>query len=73
MVFAEFYHRGVMTGKLIPACGSDSVCYIDGRLALCNMKSAARDVAKRRGFPAFRIMRGPAFNRAAPMTELIAL
>lgn len=78
MKFAEFYHES--TGwngrdysgpvKLIPAHGSDSVLPIDGRFSNRHCVSEARAVARRRGFPAFMIMRGARFSDASPASPL---
>lgn len=57
--YAEFYQRGAITGQLIPACGSDSMCYLDARLSLENQKAEAARVAKQRGFVGYRIMAYP--------------
>ena len=66
MRFAQFYHPS--TGRngrdctglvaLIPACGSDSILYIDGRLSDANAKRVARETCEKRGFNAFTLHAG---------------
>ena len=65
--FIEFYHES--TGyvehsmpprfdgpkALIPACGSDSVYILDGRLSSGNKHSIARQVCHARQFPAYKL------------------
>lgn len=57
--YAEFYHRGVISGNLIPACGSDSIVFLDARHSLENQKEYARSIALQRGFLGYRIMAYP--------------
>ena len=39
--YIQYFTKGVMTGKLIEACGNDSIKYIDRRLSLNTIKSDA--------------------------------
>lgn len=41
MIYAQFWHKGT-SGKLIPACGSDSVLIIDGRYGAPRQHAAAK-------------------------------
>ncbi len=38
----QFLHESIISGELIPACGSDSVHPLDGRLKLSNMIRTAK-------------------------------
>lgn len=40
--YAKFWHLGAISKLPIPACGSDSIFYLDGRLSKGNMISAAK-------------------------------
>jgi hypothetical protein len=88
MLFAQFYHKS--TGwnpetldysgprKLIPACGSDSVCVIDGRFGPDRAAMVARDHAARLrnihpDYECFRLMRGESFSRASIVGAMISL
>ena len=80
MRFAEYYHESTgwngrdFSGpkKLIPACGSDSVLCLDGRLSLRNCIGVATiGQSHRRDYLAFRIMAGRSFSDARPLTNLI--
>jgi hypothetical protein len=72
MTFAEFYHNSTgwngsdFSGpvKLIPACGSDSIAYIDARLSTPNAVKIARKIAKQRRFPAFKVLRGRSIRQS---------
>ena len=70
--YIEFWHKGVMTGDLIPACGSDSIAYLDARLSLEHQKAHAERIAKQRGFSGYRIMAYPILPER-PLTQLITL
>ena len=71
--YAEFYQRGVMTNNVIPACGSDSIVYLDARQSDYNQRSYAAKVAKQRGFIGYRIMAYPILpERAISQVILLA-
>ena len=78
MIYAQFWHNstGYIAGttppqyspahvKPIPACGSDAVFILDGRLSRANMAAKARAICKARGFIGFNLERGPAFSRSS--------
>ena len=71
IIHAEFYHKGVMTGELIPACGDRSVVIIDGRVTTDTQHDIARTTCKTNGFLAYRLMRGERFTTATPTTDII--
>ena len=82
MIYAEFYN--LSTGwpsyterdiKPIPACGSDSVLILDGRLSLHNMINEAQRVIKMRGNKhcGFTINKGESFSRSRAITGYIPL
>ncbi len=66
MRFAQFYRPSTgwngrdYTGPvtLIPACGSDSILYIDGRFSDATAKRLARETCEKRGFNAFTLHAG---------------
>ena len=77
MIYAEFYHisTGYVAGtippqfsdtarKPIPACGSDSVLKIDGRLNAYNRVRVASDVCLKRGYLGFTLNAGESFTRS---------
>lgn len=82
--FAQFYHpsTGYVEGsspprfdgerKLIEACGSDSIAYLDGRLSLANKKRVAEERARSRGYQAYQIRVGrfTCYGSLTPMIEL---
>jgi len=78
-VFVEFYHESTgwngvdFSGpvKLIPKCGSDSVAIMDGRWSRSTMVRKAREIAKQRKLPAFRLCAGARFDNAKPLTEVV--
>lgn len=81
--FAQFFHHstGYVPGTipprfdgpktLIEACGSDSVLPLDGRLGLMSAIAQAREVARKRGFPAFEVRFGSTFSTGKPATKLL--
>lgn len=78
MIFAEFYHESTgwngrdFSGpvKLVPACGSDSVAVIDGRLGPARRNALARDICRARGFKGFTINSGESFTRSQSIRHL---
>lgn len=78
MRFAEFYHDSTgwngrdFSGpvKLIPACGSDSVAILDGRLSSANAAAHARDICRKRGFKGFTLHAGSSFTRSRETRHL---
>jgi hypothetical protein len=68
---AEFFHAGIVTGKLIPACGSDSVCTLDGRLSSRNMHAIAADECNKRGYLAYQINKGARYTESKPVSRLV--
>lgn len=50
--------------RLIPACGSDGVFYIDGRFGDARAASEARAACERRGFAGFTLNAGPSYGAA---------
>ena len=83
MIFAEFWHNstGYVAGtippqyspdsvKLIPACGSDSVAVLDGRLGPARRIEEARAICKKRGFLGFSIHAGESFSRSSTIRNL---
>lgn len=70
MTFAEFYHRGVVTGKPIPACGDRSVIILDGRNSTKTHVSIAREECRKRGYIGFTLNRGETFVRSHETRKL---
>lgn len=70
--YIEFWHKGIMTGEPIPACGSDSFAYLDARLSDRNQREQAAQIARKRGYIGYRIMAYPILPERA-LTGLILL
>lgn len=76
---AEFYHPSTgwngrdFSGpvQLIPACGSDSILPLDGRLSLSSCARLARETCLRRGFQGFTLHAGqmnrPEYREIRPL------
>lgn len=54
--------------KPIPACGSDGVLILDGRLSVANMFKLAYETAQKRGYIALAIFCGERFDNAVPVS-----
>lgn len=70
MIYAEF-HDFDLAGNLVSACGDRSVIHLDGRLSHFNLYRVAADVCKRRGFVAYRILKGDRLLSAAPVSPVV--
>lgn len=72
MIYAQFWHRGT-SGRLIPACGSDSVLLIDGRFGPARQVRVARErlaALAVRGYEAYTLHVGANFTRSRPLVSL---
>jgi hypothetical protein len=56
MKYVQYYHRGVKTGRIIPACGDRAVVVLDGRNSLASMQQDAIFIARQRGYTAYQIL-----------------
>lgn len=83
MKFAEFYHlsTGYIEGSLppkfnnanrkpIPACGSDSILYIDGRYGNDRAAHEARETCRKRGFVGFTLNAGSSLSDSRVIRQL---
>lgn len=86
MHYAQFYHlsTGYVPGSIppafdnahkrpIPACGSDGVTLLDGRLSTRNQATKAREICRARGFVGFSLHAGETFARARETRPLETL
>lgn len=75
MIYAQFWYKG-LSGDLIPACGSDSVLRIDGRLSVARQHAAARarlaEPFFARKFNAYTLHQGESFTRSRCLMALPA-
>lgn len=70
MYYAQFYQRSAIGEEVIEACGDRSVVILDGRCSKQWMSETAANECKRRGYIAWRIFKGEAFSRSAPVSGL---
>lgn len=80
MYFAQFYDYGVpdnneyVNKPLIPACGTDAVMPLDGRMSFDNMiKMIMNSEGGFKKYPAFKIMKSPTkrYSDGKPVTGKI--
>ena len=71
MYYAQFYQRSATNPEeIIEACGDRSVVILDGRCSRQWMGETAAQECKRRGYVAWRVFKGEAFTRSAPISQL---
>jgi hypothetical protein len=70
MYFAEFYTKGVQSGKLIAACGDRAVLKLDGRERETAHVGHAYKWAKQHGFEGFVLRRGASFSDSVTVTDM---
>ena len=70
MVFAEFYHLGIITGEPIPACGDRAVIILDGRNRTTVHHAIAASECSKRGYIGYTLNRGESFTRSTQQSEL---
>jgi hypothetical protein len=75
MVYIQYFHKGCVSGNLIPACGDRAVVVIDGRNRLSTWKQDAVQFNgfRRPVYDAYQILQGESFTRSEPITDVIAL
>jgi len=71
--FAEFFIVESVTGKLIGACSDRSVIGLDGRMSRLSMEAMAENECRKRGYVAWRLIKGPSLLRAKPITKTVPL
>ena len=69
MIYAQFYDYK-LDGKLDEAMGDRSVVIIDARLKSRTIGEIAEAECRKRKYVAWRIFRGEAFTRSAPVSQL---
>lgn len=70
--FAQYYHYGVMTGKLIEGIGDRAVFLLDGRNNLSTQKADAIEFGRKHGWIAYSINKGTFIDYRA-LTDIIPI
>ncbi len=75
MVYIQYFHKGVVSGQDIPACGDRAVVVLDGRQT---MQTWHRDAVTANGnrrptYTAYQLMRGETFTRSKAISNIIPL
>ena len=75
MYFVEYYHKGAVTGELIPACGDRSIIILDGRNSIKTMHSDAVEFngIKRPVYDAYTLNAGETLCRSKEISALTLL
>jgi len=68
--YVQYYHKGVLTDELIPACGDRAVLILDGRHNLQTLKAEAATMT-RPEYAGFQIIKGELTGRnCRALTEI---
>ena len=71
MYYAQFYQRSAINpADIIEACGDRSIIILDDRCSRQRMGETAAAECVKRGYVAWRIFKGEAFTRSAPVSQL---
>ena len=75
MTYVQYFHKGVLSGEDIPACGDRAVVVLDGRQ---NLNTWKRDAVKFNGvrrpsYTAYQLMQGESFTRSMPIGSIVPL
>lgn len=73
MIFAQFYQKGVVTGKLIEACGDRAVIILDGRRSLRFNTAVAAENCAARGYIGYTLFQGDSFTRCTAVSSYIPI
>lgn len=68
--YAQFFIAGFYSGEPAEACGDRAVIRLDGRMSQLSQETIAEAECRRRGFVAWRLIKGPSLLRAKPITAL---
>ena len=73
MRYVQYYHKGVISGDLIPACGDRAIVILDGRNSISTsiQDSHRYNGYRRTNYPAFQVFEGENILRAKAITEII--
>jgi hypothetical protein len=64
MIYAQFYHRGMITGKLIEAVGDRGVIILDGRNSRSTHRVIAAEECIKRKYAGYSLHQGETFTRS---------
>lgn len=67
--YAQFFQYGVLSGKLIEACGDRSVIILDGRISKQTMGEISAKECEKRGYVAWQIHKG-CFRESKPISQI---
>ena len=73
MVFVQYFHKGAVSGNLIPACGDRSVVILDGRCNINALHSHAKQLngVCRPRYEGYQLNKGRTLNDCKPISEVI--
>jgi hypothetical protein len=71
--FAVFFETGLITGKLVGACGDRSVVKLDGRQSQLTHEFIAEDECRKRKYVAWQLVRGSSLLNCKPFTPIVPL
>jgi hypothetical protein len=64
MIYAQFYHKGMITGKLIEAVGDRGVIILDGRNSRSTHRVIAAEECIKRKYAGYSLHHGESFTRS---------
>jgi hypothetical protein len=75
MVYVQYFHKGIVTGNDIPACGDRAVVTLDGRQTITtwHRDAVSFNGMRRPMYTAYQIMRGESFTRSTPISPIVRL
>jgi hypothetical protein len=75
MVYVQYFHKGVVSGENIPACGDRAVLVLDGRQTMqtWHRDAVAANGNRRPAYTAYQLMSGETFTRSELISNIIPL
>jgi len=71
--FAVFFQTGLISGKLIEACGDRSLVKLDGRQSQGTHEMIAEEECRKRNYVAWQLVRGSSLRNCKPFTPIVSL
>ena len=75
MVYVQYFHKGVVSGQDIPACGDRAVVVLDGRqtMSTWHQDAVKFNGYRRPAYTAYQLMSGESFTRSEPISSVLSL
>ena len=71
--YIQFFQKSAISEELIEGCGDRSIIRLDGREALRNVDSFAKEECIKRGYLAYQYIGGSSLLSASPLSAIVRI